>query len=170
MSKLRFVIPTLCVAAVAASFVGRAIADPATDGTSPPPGHSHWQGRHHGGDEVIHEALHQLGLTAEQKTQIHSIMAAAKAQGQAQFASSRATHEALEVTAPTDPKYPQLIAEAQADASAHVQQRAAVWSQIFAVLTPAQQARFPSVAAAIQAQHEARRAAWMAQHAAPTTN
>jgi Spy/CpxP family protein refolding chaperone len=163
MSKLRYVIPALCVTAVAAAFVGRAVADPA-DGT-PPPAHAHWQGAHHGGgDRVIHQALHQLGLTAEQKTQIHSIMAAAKSQGAAQFAASRATREALEVTPPTDPKYPQLIADAQSEASAHIQRRAAVWSQIFAVLTPEQQARFPTVAAAIQAEHAAHRAAWQAQH------
>jgi Spy/CpxP family protein refolding chaperone len=52
------------------------------------------------------------------------------------------------------------VATAQANASAAVEARANLWSQIYGVLTPDQKAQIPGIVAAEQA----RRAQWQAQH------
>ena len=74
--------------------------------------------------------------------------------------------ESLATTAPTDPDYPRVVAAAQANAASRIQLRSAIWSQIYAVLTPAQQAQIPGLVAAEKANWEKRRAAWHSQQSA----
>jgi Spy/CpxP family protein refolding chaperone len=108
--------------------------------------------------------LHKLNLTAEQKTQVKSIMEQARAQSKTVMASERANHEALASTPPTDSNYPALLATAKTNAANRTQRMSELWEQVYGVLTPAQKAQIPTLLAAEKQQMEARRAAWQASH------
>ena len=68
--------------------------------------------------------LHKLNLTADQKTQIKSIMAGEKSQYEALRTSVKANHTALATTPPTDPNYATLIQTEQANAMTRIKLRA----------------------------------------------
>ena len=159
MASLRHIVPGL-VLALSVS-VG-AHADTAPTEAAAAPAEQHWHGGHrHGG---LRHVLAQLDLTADQQAQVRSILAQAKPRFQALMASSRANRESLASTAPTDhPAYDTLLAASKANAASRIQLRSDVWAQVYAVLTPAQQARIPGIVAAQQAARDARRAAWQSQ-------
>jgi Spy/CpxP family protein refolding chaperone len=118
-------------------------------------------GRHGG----AHRLLAKLNLSTDQWTQVRSIYAQNRARAQSLAATARANRSALATTPPTDhPAYDSLVAAAKDNAVARQQLRSDVWSQIYAVLTPAQQQAIPGIVAAEQAAREARRAA---RHATP---
>ena len=149
-----------------ASLVGAAAlagAPPAAGSDAAPPA----MGRHGHFDREFHHVLRQLNLSPEQKTQIKSIFEQAKPGMQSKFAAARANHEALMSTAPTDASYPALLATEKANAAARVQATSDMKTQIYAVLTPEQQAKVPQILAADKAARQARIAAWRANH--PTT-
>ncbi|MBS0394711.1 MAG: Spy/CpxP family protein refolding chaperone [Proteobacteria bacterium] len=142
------------------ALAGVASADAPTAGTSPPVPAS--QLRHRG---PLHHLLRRLNLSTEQQAQVRSIYAQTRPQLQTLLESSRATRAALATTAPTDhPAYDALLATAKSDAAGLVQLRSDLWSQIYAVLTPAQQAAIPGLVAEERAAREARRAAWRESH------
>ena len=146
------------VPALAADSTAAAATTPAAAG--PAGHHGHWG--HHGD---FHHVLHKLNLTPEQKTQIQGIFAQAKSTYGSHHADVRSNHEALATTAPTDhPAYDSLLAESKANAARAVQLRSDVWAQVYAVLTPAQQAQIPSIIAADRAAHQAKMNAWRSQH------
>jgi Spy/CpxP family protein refolding chaperone len=165
MNSLRPLLrPISCALILAASVAAGSYADaPATSGaaTATPGGH-HW--RHHGQFGPMH-VLHKLNLTAEQKTQVKSIVEQARAQAKTAMTSERANHESLASTAPTDANYPSLLAAAKSNAANRIQRMSEVWEQVYAVLTPAQKAQIPAILAAEKQQMEARKAAWQASHA-----
>jgi Spy/CpxP family protein refolding chaperone len=137
---------------------------PATTATTATtPGAHGWH--HHGHRGGMFFVLHKLNLTAEQKTQIKSIMASEKGQYEALRTSARANHTALATTAPTDSGYPALIQTAQTNAATRVKLRSETWSAIYTtVLTKTQQAAIPGIVAAAQQAREARMAEWKAAH------
>ena len=160
MTALRHIVPGL-VLALTVGVGARADTAPA-EAPAAPAAH-YWHGGHrHGG---IRHVLARLDLTADQQAQVRSILAQAKPQFQALTASSRANREALATTAPTDhPAYDTLLATSKANAASRIQLRSDVWAQVYAVLTPAQQAQIPGIVAADKAARDARRAAWQSQH------
>jgi Spy/CpxP family protein refolding chaperone len=93
----------------------------------------------------------KLGLTAEQQASIKAIMTAAKPAMKSQHEQMRANHLKLEQTQPTDPNYASVVAEvAQANAtlaSQRTTQMSEIRSQIYAVLTPAQQTQLQALQA-----------------------
>ncbi|MBS0374351.1 MAG: Spy/CpxP family protein refolding chaperone [Proteobacteria bacterium] len=112
---------------------------------------------HHGGGRHL---LAKLNLSADQWTQVRSIYAQNRARAQSLAATARANRSALATTPPTEhPAYDSLLAAAKDNAVARQQLRSDVWSQIYAVLTPAQQQAIPGIVAAEQAARESRRAA-----------
>ena len=153
----------LCVTAGLATVPALAADTTAAAGTDAAPvaggHHGHWG--HH--SEFRH-VLHRLNLTPEQKTQIKTILAQAKTTYGSRHADVRANHEALTATSPNDPGYPALLATEKANAAARVQAMSDIKTQIYAVLTPAQQAQIPSIIAADRAAHQAKVAAWRSQH------
>ena len=165
MVTLRKVIPALCLATSLAGFgvyTVMAAADSTTAG-APVPGAHHWGHRHGGGMFFV---LHKLNLTAEQKTQVKSIMAGEKSQFEALRASSKTNRQALATTPPTDPGYPALIQTAQTNAATRIKLMSDTWSAIYGnVLTKAQQQAIPGIVAAAAQAREAHMAAWKAQHA-----
>jgi protein CpxP len=157
----------LCLtAALAASAAIAETPAPATampaEGAAPRSPGRHWHGR-----GEFHHVLRKLNLTPEQKTQIKSLFAAAKPDFKSKFAAARANHQALEAMSPNDPGYPAALATEKANAAARVQARSEMKAQIYAILTPAQQAQIPTIIAADRAAREQHMAAWRAQH--PTT-
>ena len=104
--------------------------------------------------------LHQLSLSAEQHAQIRGLVRNAWMHGDAVREETVRDRDALMATPPNDPGYPSLVATAQQHASARIQERAALWAQIYAILTPEQQARIPGLVqqrAAERAAHRAHR-------------
>lgn len=151
-------------ATLIASLAARAFAGTSADGSAAPPA-----GAHHGGHDAgvgLNHMLKQLNLSPEQQTQVESIMAGAKPQLQAQHASARANREKLASSSPNDPGYPAAVAAVQNDAAAGIKLMADLKTQVYAVLTPEQQAKIPALQAAAKAQMAARRASWQAAHGA----
>jgi hypothetical protein len=167
MVTLRKVIPALCLAtslAGIAAYAQTAATAPAT--TTPGANGWHHHGHHGGGMFFV---LHKLNLTADQKTQIKSIMAGEKSQYEALRTSAKANHTALATTPPTDTGYPALIQTEQTNAANRIKLKHETWSAIYStVLTKAQQQAIPGIVAAAQQAREARMAAWKAQHAQAT--
>jgi Spy/CpxP family protein refolding chaperone len=153
----------VCLAASLIGVAALAGAPAVTDSGAAPAA----TGRHHHFNSEFHHVLRQLNLTPEQKTQIKSIFEQAKPDLQAKFAAARANHEALLSTAPTDANYPALLQTEKVNAAARVQAMSDMKEQIYAVLTPEQQAKVPQILAADKAARQARIAAWRANH--PTT-
>jgi Spy/CpxP family protein refolding chaperone len=152
--------PTLWLAAIAltgATAISVAQTPAPDTTTAPPAAHAHGCAGMHGHHNPFMHVLHQLNLTADQKTQVHSIIDAAHPRMAALHSSSRDTLASLMATAPTDPNYPALIEKAKSNALAHIQLMSDLHSQIHAVLTPAQQAKIPAIVAA-------QKAKWQAHH------
>jgi Spy/CpxP family protein refolding chaperone len=170
MVTLRKVIPTLCLATSLAGIAAYAQTAATTTPATTTPGAHQWH--HHGHHGGMFFVLHKLNLTAEQKTQIKSIMAGKKSQFEALRTSAKANRTALATTAPTDSGYPALMQTEQTNAMTRLKLKHETWSEIYSVLTKAQQAAIPGVVAAAQQAREARMAAWKAQHAqaAPTSD
>jgi Spy/CpxP family protein refolding chaperone len=154
MNKMRLLIPATLVAATFAT-LSLAQSTPAT----PPQSSLHADGHFRHRAPFAH-LLHKLNLSTQQKSEIRALVAQNRSARSALMNSVRANHAALESTSPSDSGYAGVVATAQANASAAVQARAELWTQIYGVLTPDQKAQIPSIVAAQQA----RRAQWQAQH------
>jgi Spy/CpxP family protein refolding chaperone len=166
MVTLRKAIPVLCLAT---SLVGIA-AYAQTAATAPAtttPGAHHWHHHGHRGGGMFF-VLHKLNLTADQKTQLKSIMAGEKSQYEALRTSAEANHTALATTPPTDPGYPALIQTEQTNAATRIKLQSETWSAVYGKLTTQQKQAIPGIVAAAQQARAARMAAWKAQHAQAT--
>lgn len=121
---------------------------------------------HHHGDAMMHE-LKELNLTDAQQASVKSLVQANHAQFKPQFEALMSQHQAFEAATPGTAAYENAAASlaqaASAAASAHVQAEAALRTQIYALLTDAQKAQLVT----LQAQHQAKVAAWMASHSQP---
>ena len=158
-------IPGIAAALLLAGLAGTAAAEaPAADTTAAPPPGAHGHPHGAGPQMDLRHILRQLNLTPEQKTQVDSILSSAKPQMQAHHATSVANREKLMVLSPSDPAYPAAVAAVQADASSGVKLAADLKTQVYAVLTPEQQAKIPEIQATAKAQIAARRAEWRAAH------
>ena len=167
MVTLRKVIPALCLATSLAGIGAHAQTAASTAPATPAPGAQRWY--HHGHRGGMFFVLHELNLTAEQKTQIKSILAGKRSQFEALRTSAKANRTALATTAPTDAGYPALVQTEQTNAMTRIKLKHETWSEIYStVLTKTQQEAIPGVVAAAQQAREARMAAWKAQHAAAT--
>lgn len=141
----------------ATSFSIASAADDAT--AAAPPAGRHGPGAHGGGPGHL---FSKLGLTADQKASIKSIMTAAKPQMKTLHDQMRANHQKLMQTKPDDPNYGSVVAEvAQSNAtlaSQRTTQGSQLRSQMYAVLTPAQKTQLATLEAQWAAQpHHGRR-------------
>lgn len=126
----------------------------------------------HGGHAFAGEYA-KLNLSDAQKANIKQIMQNAFSQTKTQRQNLRQQREAFEQMAPTASGYQAAataLAQAEgAAATARVQQRAAIRAQVYAVLTPAQQAQLATLKAERQARHQ-QWEQFKAQHPAPTSS
>jgi len=158
MKSIRNLLTTTLLAAgallTAASSVSVAsAADDTTTAPPPPPGAQEPHGwHHHGGPWHL---LSKLNLSADQKAQVKTIMTAARPQMESLHQQMRANMLKLQQTAPTDPNYATITSQvSQAHGSLQAQmltQHAEIRSQVFKVLTPAQQAQLSTLEAQMQA-------------------
>lgn len=162
MKAIRATIYALCLTP---ALGGIALASAATQPSATPQGTGWMQHEMHGGhggpggpDRAFHRVLNQLDLTAEQKAQVRAIFDQGKPQLHAAHQSGRATRDQLEVTPPTDPAYPGMLASAKSNAADQIQLMSDLWTQVYAKLTPEQRARIPGIVAAQRAERDAHRA------------
>jgi Spy/CpxP family protein refolding chaperone len=131
----------------AASISIASAADEASATTASAPGPHGW---HHGAQHLYA----QLNLTADQQAQIKTIMSGAGPQMKSIHQQMKANSLKLRQTQPNDPNYANVVAEvSQADASLHSQMitlHADVRSQVFKILTPAQQTQLAALEAQMQ--------------------
>jgi Spy/CpxP family protein refolding chaperone len=152
MNRLRTIFSVVFIATtLGGATVVSAANPPATPGGAPM--RHGWHDSMDGPGGGMRRILDQLNLTAEQTAQVQAIVAQAKPQLQAAHQSGRANREQLEVTPPTDPGYAGMLAVAKANAAEQIQLVSDLWTQVYATLTPEQQARIPGIVAA-------QRAAW----------
>jgi Spy/CpxP family protein refolding chaperone len=145
----------------AASITGVASAAEDTAATTtPPPGPGGWKhhGRHGWG---LGHLYRQLGLTAQQKASIKTILTNAEPQLKSLHEQLRANQQKLWQTLPSASNYQTVVAEvAQANGALDAQlitQKATIGANIFnTVLTSAQQSQLIALEAKIQAAHAAR--------------
>ncbi len=166
MVTLRKAIPVLCLATSLAGIAAYAQTTATAPGTTTAGSHEWHHHGHRGGGFFF--VLHELNLTAEQKTQIKSIMAEQKSQYTALRASIKANRTALATTPPTDPGYATLIQTAQTNAATRIKLQSETWAAVYGKLTTQQQQAIPGIVAAAQQAREARVAAWKAAHAQAT--
>ena len=158
----------LTTGAVMTAAAGLSIASAQTTTTTPPAGPSGHHGWHH--HRGPWHLLSKLGLSDAQKTQIKSIMTAAKPEMQSLHQQMRANMQKLEQTQPSDANYSTIASQvSQTHGSLSAQmltQRANVRAQIFKVLTPAQQTQLATLKAQMAARRQSREAAAGTQPAA----
>jgi Spy/CpxP family protein refolding chaperone len=99
------------------------------------------------------QVLHRLELSDAQKQQVHQIMGTAREQWRARPAQAAADLVAL--GNPGDPGHAAAVQAAQARAAQRIAQLDQLETQVYAVLTPAQQAKLPEALKALQARMEA---------------
>ena len=150
---------TLLGLALASALAIGTTAALAAPGAGGPDSSGHgWHGHEgrHGDSQMM--MLHKLNLSDAQKASIKQIVSANRAQNKGQ--ALRQQRAAFESMTPNDVGYQKAAASlAQAEGQAtqvRVQQQANLRAQIYAVLTPQQQAQ----AATFKAQEQARRAQW----------
>jgi len=155
----------LTTGAVMTAAAGLSVASAQTTTTTPPAapsGHHGWH--HHRGPWHL---LSKLDLSDAQKTQIKSIMTAAKPEMQSLHQQMRANMQKLEQTQPSDANYSTIasqVSQTHGSLSAQMMtQRANVRAQIFKVLTPAQQTQLATLRAQMAARWQSREAAAGAQ-------
>jgi Spy/CpxP family protein refolding chaperone len=120
-------------------------------------GGNHWHHHRGGRGGFMMHALHQLNLTDAQKQSVHTIMAAAHSQAQAQRQSAGNMNFAA-LANPGDPNHAAALQEMQTRTAARIQAQDAVQQQIYGVLTAEQKTQLASIIAAKQAkfaQHNA---------------
>lgn len=140
----------------------------ATPCVAQPPTGSHMHGRWHHDHPFMH-VLHQLNLTTDQKTKIHAIYDEARPQMESLGMSTRSNMEQLMTTPPGDAAYTALMDNAKANALAHLKLIGDIQAQIYAVLTPEQQANIPGIVTAEKAKRDAARRQWRAAHEQPAS-
>jgi len=153
-----FLAGLLSIASIALAADAPAPADSATAPTAGP------HMGHGGPGAELHHVLAQLNLTADQKNQVHAILAGAKPQFESLHTSSRANQDAMLRMKPDDPGYPAAVAAAKENSAARIQLASDLKTQVYAVLTPEQQAQIPAIQDAMKAKRAARKSAWKAEH------
>ncbi len=104
--------------------------------------------------------LAALGLSEAQREQIKAIHERAHSQNETIEANERANHEKIMGISPKDPSFASLVKAQKESAAARIQLRADLWTQTYAVLTPAQQSMIPVLVTAAKNERAAREAEW----------
>jgi Spy/CpxP family protein refolding chaperone len=107
-------------------------------------------------------AAHQLNLSAEQQSQIKTILQNAHAQAKANRAANAV--DMAVIGNPADPNYATALQTMKTNAANRVQAESELQAQIYNVLTPQQKTQLPSVLASMKAKQEAQHAAWAQKH------
>jgi Spy/CpxP family protein refolding chaperone len=113
------------------------------------------------------QVLRELNLSDAQKQEIRTITSNARAQWRSQSGSELDDLPAL--ANPADPNHAAALQAAQARAAQHIQNMSEIEQQVYAVLSPAQQAQLPQLLAELQSKLAARRDARLSSAPGPAT-
>jgi Spy/CpxP family protein refolding chaperone len=149
------VMSTLALGGALAGTVALAASPPADSAAAPGPGGLGGPGFRGPMEGAFMQVLHRLELSDAQQQQVHEIVSTARAQWRAQAAPAAADLVAL--GNPGDPGHAAAVQAAQARAAQRVAELDQLEMQIYAVLTPAQQAKLPEALKALQARMQAHR-------------
>jgi Spy/CpxP family protein refolding chaperone len=125
---------------------------------------------HHMRAHPFMRILRQLDLTADQKSKIHAIYETGRTNMESLEKSTRSNLERLMSTPPGDTAYATLTETAKSNALAHIKLITDIQAQIYAALTPEQQAKIPGIVAAEEAKRDAAGQKWRDAHEAPRHN
>lgn len=154
MSKLIFLPAAVLAAAMLSTAVNAQDHGPGPDG---------WH-HHHRGGALMHE-LKELNLSDAQKASVKELFKSSHQQLKPQMEAVMTQRQALNAATPGSPAFQSAAASlaqaASSAAGARVQQEATLRTQIYGLLTDAQKAQLTT----LQAQHQAKIAAWQAKHA-----
>ena len=154
MSKLIFLPAAVLAAAMLSTAVNAQDHGPGPDG---------WQ-HHHRGGALMHE-LKELNLSDAQKASVKDLFKTSRQQLKPQMEAVMTQRQALIAATPGTGAFQTATANlaqaASAAAAARVQSEAALVTQVYNLLTDAQKAQWTT----LQAQHQAKMAAWQAKHA-----
>ncbi len=111
-------------------------------------------------------ATGQLDLTADQRTSLQNILKSARptrphgAQPGTRPANEPQRPGMSVLGNPGDPGYAAAVQRAEAEASGRIQKQSELAGKIYAVLTPAQQKKLPTVLASMQSRGQGRGGRW----------
>lgn len=159
-SRKQILFGSLSVAATLALAGGldSALALDASPGTPPPAWHGHGRmmaDRTPG--EGLLQVLRGLNLSDAQRQQVRAIMEAGRPQGRAE--ADAALNDLPALGDPGNPGHAAAVQAAQAYAAMRIQRWDTLQQQVYAVLTPAQQAQLPQLLATLRERMAAHAAA-----------
>ena len=154
-----------------AAILAAAMLSTAVNAQAPGPDGSDGHGWHHHRHGELKHVLKELNLSDDQKASVKQLFKQGHEQLKPQMEAVMTQRQALIAATPGTAAFQTAAASlaqaASAAASAHVQNEAALVTQVYNLLTDAQKAQW----ATLQAQHQAKMAAWQAKHAqAQSTN
>ena len=162
MRNLVFLPAAILAAAMLSTAVNAQSTDSTTTATTAAEPGEGWH--HHGHHGPLGHVLKQLNLSDTQKASVKQLFQQTRATLKPQMQAVRADREALIAATPGSTAYTaaanKLATDAATAATARVQAETALVTQVYGLLTTAQQAQF----ATLQQQHAAKMAAWQAQH------
>jgi protein CpxP len=158
-SRAKLLLAMLAMTGMAGAVYAQTTSSSSSTTATPPAatlGRGHWH--HHGmrGGIMLH-LLHQLNLTDAQKQSVHSILANARSQAEAQRKNAGVPNFAA-LANPGDPNHAAALQDFQTRLAARIQARDQIQQQVYGVLTADQKSQLASILAAKQAK--------MAQHSA----
>jgi Spy/CpxP family protein refolding chaperone len=156
--RTKWLMAALAMTGVAGAVMGQTSSSSSgSDSSAPPAGHWH----HHGHGMMVGggllRAMHQLNLTPAQQQSVHTILAAARSQFEAERKAGGGPDFTV-LSNPGDPNYASAKQDLQSRMANRIQEQSQTELAIYKVLTPEQQQQLPQILAAMKAK--------MAQHSA----
>jgi len=156
-SRTKWLMVALAMTGIAGAVMGQSADGSNPGGPGRGDGH-HW---HHGGGMMLTggllRAFHQLDLTPAQQQTVHTILAAARAQAQAERKAAGKPDFTV-LSNPGDPNYAAALQALQAQMTSRLQEQSQTEQALYKVLNSTQQAQLVTVLASMKSR--------MSQHTA----
>jgi len=157
-SRTKWLMVALAMTGIAGAVMGQTASSPGSGDPERGEGHR-WH--RHGGEMMLTggllRAFHQLNLTPAQQQSVHTILAAARAQWEAERKAGGKPDFTV-LSNPGDPNYAAALQQLQTNLANHLQEQSQTEQALYKVLDSAQQAQLVTVLASMKAR--------MAQHTA----
>jgi Spy/CpxP family protein refolding chaperone len=157
-NRTKWLMAALAMTGVAGAVMGQTSSSSSgSDSSAPPAGHWHHHGHGMMAGGGLLRAVHQLNLTPAQQQSVHTILAAARSQFEAERKAGGGPDFTV-LSNPGDPNYASAKQDLQSRLANRIQEQSQTELAIYKVLTPEQQQQLPQILAAMKAK--------MAQHSA----
>jgi Spy/CpxP family protein refolding chaperone len=156
--RTKWLMAALAMTGVAGAVMGQTSSSSSgSDSSAPPAGHWHHHGHGIMAGGGLLRAVHQLNLTPAQQQSVHTILAAARSQFEAERKAGGGPDFTV-LSNPGDPNYASAKQDLQSRMANRIQEQSQTELAIYKVLTPEQQQQLPQILAAMKAK--------MSQHTA----